>query len=151
MARPRIQRGYLREKSGSWMLQYREYVRNAEGVLVERKRAEVIGPSKGEARITRREADRLRDQRIGEINRENADPPYAEITREMTPEERRQAILRAAGRCEKAFAEWRSVEADTVHHGCRRTAALDEMLRARTEFGDQWLNVLLVLRDGLAK
>lgn len=60
MARRRGQRkGYVYEKSGSWVLQWREDVRSAGGTIDRHKFARVIAPAKGAGAVSKRQAQRI--------------------------------------------------------------------------------------------
>src|SRR5262245_33816673 len=68
------QAGYVWDNGVSWMVQFREDARDASGEIVRIRRKERIGASTGPDRLSKREAERLAEARMGEVNRRNQSP-----------------------------------------------------------------------------
>lgn len=76
MARKRGQKlGHLCRKGPSWVLRYREDARAPDGSLTRVHKAEVIAPAEGEEALSKRQARRLADERLQQVDRRNTSPP----------------------------------------------------------------------------
>jgi len=75
MARRRGQRlGYLREKSGSWILGWREDALDENGKPIRQQRSGVIAASRGPDAISKREARRIANEHLARLDSRNLRP-----------------------------------------------------------------------------
>jgi integrase len=73
-----VQRGSLRKHGPSWLVEFREYARGADGKPLAIKRCERVGPCIGPQRMTKAEAQREANVRfLDDVNRRNLKPSSA--------------------------------------------------------------------------